>query len=57
MSKTTYLNNASLLRDPYTPPFVRCISVSVSGMVCNSYSSNSVQDYNLRSDVEIDWDE
>ena len=57
MTKTISSRNASLLRDPYTPPFIRCINVTVSGMVCNSYTSDSIQDYNLRSDIDIDWDE
>ena len=56
MKKTVYSKNASLLRDHYTAPFIRCINVTVSGVVCNSYSSNSVQDYNLRSDIDIEWD-
>ena len=60
MEKTINLQNSSSVRDPYITPFTRSIIVKSSGVICDSYTSNSIMDYNLRSagseDLDIDWD-
>jgi hypothetical protein len=40
----------------YTSPQCRIHEVSVSGMLCDSYTGNSAPNYNKRDDVSLDWD-
>lgn len=60
MKKTINSQNLASMRDPYITPFTRSIILKASGVICGSYTSNGVQDYNLRSagseDIDIEWD-
>jgi hypothetical protein len=43
-------------RKDYLSPEAEMLHYQLEKSFCDSYTSNSLQDYNLRDDIDIDWD-
>lgn len=41
----------------YYTPCLKTYEIKVSGVLCDSYGSNSLPNYNKRDDISLDWDE
>ena len=41
----------------YDTPCLNTYTIKVSGVLCDSFVSNSLPNYNKRDDISLEWDE
>ncbi len=57
MMKTETINHLpAYSRQTYLPPFTRSITIKASGVICDSYTSNTLADYTDRT-TSLTWDD
>lgn len=45
------------MRKKYLSPESEAVFFRLERSFCDSYKSNGIEDYNLRSDIDPDWDD